>query len=425
MSFISANAYDQIFINSYTLWGGPGGTQTYNPNGDLNVTDTLIIYGNLWLDNDEDLIISSSGVVIVFGDFDAKNKVDLGLGGYFIVTGEFNKNGGQGDIIDNGGSMYIFDDTPQWGSPPAPPDDYGDEDDIINDPIFDFFNDLVQTVCNLSISSAVITNDLCNGNPPDGAIDITITGSVVAPPPIIYSWHDSESNTYTTQDISGLDTGVYRISVHQGFCFASDTFTIYSLSTAGAITGPATVCVNSSATYSITAIPGATSYVWSATNGATGSSNTNSIDISFPNSGSSIVSVYGVNSCGASSVSNLEVTATTESPAAFKINGTTQTCAEAVNQFSVTNNMNWTYIWTVQDNAGSIAAPANTAEVTITFENNALIFVSPFEAAANVTKTITATVTETACPTILQWEVMIYRLPEIGPTYRLANDYTE
>lgn len=301
VQFVVFKANAQETINSYTVK-----LTDYFPNGDLTVNDTLIIYGNLKLDNDEDLIISSSGVVIVLGDFEAKNKVNLGLGGYFIVTGEFNKNGSQGTIDDDGGSMFIFDDTPNWhiGDPPV---DYGDEDDIIDDPIFDFFEDLIEDICDLSITGAVITPDNCDGSPYDGAINITVSGSAGV---INYRWRDDEGNIISTgEDISGLEAGDYYITVYQGFCFDSDTFTISSsLGTAGPITGSQQVCMNSTAVYSITPVPGATSYVWTANNGVTGTSTTNSIVLTFPNSGNVTITVYGMNACGRGLSSSLEVT---------------------------------------------------------------------------------------------------------------------
>jgi len=53
-------------------------------------------------------------------------------------------------------------------------------------------------------------------------------------------------------------------------------------SAAGTITGDTTVCQNATnITYSIPAITGATSYVWTLPTGATGTSSTNSISVNF------------------------------------------------------------------------------------------------------------------------------------------------
>jgi hypothetical protein len=211
--------------------------------------------------------------------------------------------------------------------------------------------------------------------------------------------------------------------VHQGYCFASDTFTVYSMSAAGAISGPDEVCVNSSATLSVGPIPVATSYVWTASNGATGTSSTSSIELSFPNAGNVIVTVYGVNACGNSSISVKNVSVITSLPGVSKISGATMTCAEAIDQFSVTDNTDWTYNWAVEDNAGIITEPGNTPEITITWKNTGIIFIGPFENSTNVTKKVSVNVTESGCSSVLEWEVVIYRLPVTGPAYHIPNDH--
>ncbi|MFH2140875.1 MAG: hypothetical protein ABIJ97_00530, partial [Bacteroidota bacterium] len=84
---------------------------------------------------------------------------------------------------------------------------------------------------------------------------------------------------------------------------------------AGTITGPITVCQGDNGiTYSIPAITGATSYVWTVPSGFTGSSSTNSITL---NIGASAVSgditVYGTNSCGDGVSATLPVVVSTAS----------------------------------------------------------------------------------------------------------------
>ncbi|MFM9050912.1 MAG: hypothetical protein ACKOKF_01160, partial [Bacteroidota bacterium] len=53
---------------------------------------------------------------------------------------------------------------------------------------------------------------------------------------------------------------------------------------AGAITGPAGACRNTTITYSIAAVSVATSYSWNLPAGVTGSSSTNSITVAFGSS---------------------------------------------------------------------------------------------------------------------------------------------
>lgn len=77
----------------------------------------------------------------------------------------------------------------------------------------------------------------------------------------------------------------------------------------GTITGNAIVCNESSNTYSISAIPGATSYTWSLPNGWTGSSVTNSITVTAGSSGGNI-SVIANNNCGSSAAQTKNVNVT-------------------------------------------------------------------------------------------------------------------
>jgi fibronectin-binding autotransporter adhesin len=112
-------------------------------------------------------------------------------------------------------------------------------------------------------------------------------------------------------------------------------------------------------------------------------------------------------------------------PNASILSGNTTTCAGTTGEgFSVTNNAAWTYAWAIEDNVGTVNAPVNTAAVTIDWKNNAFIFVGPLATAASVTKKVTATVNTNpanGCPTTLEWNVTIDRLPETGPAYYVPN----
>jgi len=203
--------YAQTTINTYTIWGTQGTTQDFvlTNGNNLTVNDTLVIYGNLELKNDADITINSGGVLIIVGDFDAKNKVDLAVGGTIVVTGDFNKNGSTGEIIDDGGDIYIFDDTPDWGGD-LPDVDFGDEDDIINDPIIDIIGDIISSGCPLNITLDNIDNVSTPGGN-DGAISITLTGNTA----YNYTWATSNGSGLVIgdEDQSGLTAGNYNVAV--------------------------------------------------------------------------------------------------------------------------------------------------------------------------------------------------------------------
>jgi RHS repeat-associated protein len=78
----------------------------------------------------------------------------------------------------------------------------------------------------------------------------------------------------------------------------------------GNISGSTTRCTGTTGTYQISSVQGATSYTWSATNGGVivSGQGTTSIQASFPNTGTTQLSVYAENSCNRGPERNLNVT---------------------------------------------------------------------------------------------------------------------
>ncbi|BAX80682.1 immunoglobulin domain-containing protein [Labilibaculum antarcticum] len=64
-----------------------GANLKYN-SGTLTVRDTLVVYGDLILGNNADLVLGSGAVLIVLGSVSVANKVDIEAGGTFIVQGD-------------------------------------------------------------------------------------------------------------------------------------------------------------------------------------------------------------------------------------------------------------------------------------------------------------------------------------------------
>ena len=133
-------------INSY-------GSLDFN-NGDLTITDTLIIYGNLSLGNNADITIAAGGILIVYGDYTSGNQVQSIVGGYFIVSGNFTMTGAnnQGSFDVTGGSVFIFDSSPTIKTSPGYVDlnctdpldypancGYGDLTDLQSEPVIGLF----------------------------------------------------------------------------------------------------------------------------------------------------------------------------------------------------------------------------------------------------------------------------------------------
>ncbi|HEX2969487.1 MAG TPA: hypothetical protein VHO46_10330 [Bacteroidales bacterium] len=192
------------------------------------------------------------------------------------------------------------------------------------------------------------------------------------------STYESISNVYTTT----LPVGTNSIDVtgtNAGGCSATSSALAVTVNplpgAAGAITGAASVCRASAAqTYTVPVISDATSYLWSFSGaGASGSSNTNSINLTFPTAGTAIITVRGVNACGNGVPSTFNVSVNTLSTpgAAGVISGVSQVCRGGTGYtYSVAAVANATsYIWTYSGTGAEINGTGNS--VTINFAGNA------------------------------------------------------
>ncbi len=136
------------------------------------------------------------------------------------------------------------------------------------------------------------------------------------------------------------------------------------------INGPHEVCAGANVTYSIPEVPGATEYVWTLPQGWTGSSNTNSIDVTTTSSNGEIT-VIAKNNCGRSASKKLEVTV---APGIYTdnlaITGNTSVCIGKSSTYSVSQISGAAYNWSipngwniVQENGNEIIiAAGNEAE---------------------------------------------------------------
>ncbi len=126
-----------------------------------------------------------------------------------------------------------------------------------------------------------------------------------------YLWNNGE----TIQSISVSETGNYSVTVTKNSgCGVTSEVTAIVVNplpkSGGVIAGKNRVARNqSNVTYSVAAIDNATSYIWTLPIGATGSSTTNSISVSFGNDAASgEIKVFGQNNCGNGPESSLAIT---------------------------------------------------------------------------------------------------------------------
>lgn len=146
----------------------------------------------------------------------------------------------------------------------------------------------------------------------------------------------------------------------------------YLIGAAEAITGNSSVCTGqNSVTYTVPAIDGAVSYIWSLPAGATGTSTTNSIDVSYASGAvSGDITVRGANSCKTGEPSVLAVTVGDVPLPAGTITGITTVCQEqgSVSYAVPAIEGATSYVWTLPDGATGTSA---TNSITVNYGSDA------------------------------------------------------
>lgn len=150
-----------------------------------------------------------------------------------------------------------------------------------------------------------------------------------------YTWTKPSgwSGSSTTNSITlttGSSGGVISV-VANNACGSSTARTLTATVTSvpaqpASISGSASVCQSVSQTYSVAAVSGATSYVWTLPGGWSGSSSSNSITATTGISGGSI-SVYAANTCGNSTTRTLAVAVLAKPAKPGAITGASAVCA--------------------------------------------------------------------------------------------------
>ena len=215
----------QSIINGYNI--SINGFITANSNlsftgttSELIVHDTLVIKGDLVLDNNNDLTINDGGILIVRGNLTIGNQTRIVANGYFIITGNLikassinlgsftsNDNPVKVFIGDSISSVGLTDNNPNYPvlntvSPATIPYPnsafaFGNTSDLMNDPIYSFF----QTTC--TTTTPTITADgpttFCDGD------SVTLTSSEGS----TYVW----STGATTASINATAAGSYTVQV--------------------------------------------------------------------------------------------------------------------------------------------------------------------------------------------------------------------
>jgi hypothetical protein len=134
-------------------------------------------------------------------------------------------------------------------------------------------------------------------------------------------------------------------------------------------TGPVSVCSGAlGTTYTIAAVPGATSYSWTVPPGATITSGqgTTSITVNWGATSGSVC-VTAINSCGGSAPSCVAVSVVTPPATPGPISGPLTICATNSGYvYSVPNVPGCSYTWTVSPAVGTLTSGQGTATITVT-----------------------------------------------------------
>ena len=204
---------------------------------------------------------------------------------------------------------------------------------------------------------------------PDGTATVFATGGN---PGYTYVWNPGGQTGATA---SNLGAGPYTVTItDSNGCTGTASGTVGgsggTLSNPGAISGPAGACRNSSGVvYSVAPVAGATSYNWTLPTGASGSSTTNSITLSFNGTyAGGFICVTASNGCGTSAQScmSIPVIATYASQPA-PITGSQITCGPGVFTFSTSAANAVSYTWTVTGSGVFIQSGqgTNTVQVSV------------------------------------------------------------
>jgi hypothetical protein len=184
-------------------------------------------------------------------------------------------------------------------------------------------------------------------------------------------WNITFGNiTNAIQVTTGTDGGTIEVTA-ENYCGTSapsaKTVTVIpsTLGVPGVIGGPTSACGNSTSTYSVAAVSGATSYAWTFPSGWQAGTTTtnNSIDVSPTANGTDgTVSVVAQNECGNSVPTTINVTVNNP-PTLTNITGPTKLCVGDQSDYALSVTHNGIFSW--GNNGFQVVQGAGTTTITL------------------------------------------------------------
>jgi large repetitive protein len=342
-----------ITINGYITVNG---NLTFSGSvSNLIINDTLVILGNLLLDNFNNVTINTNGILIVRGNLIFNNNANvITTNGYFIITGNVLRGGplNNGSFTSSSDPVKVFvggvinpadltQDKPNFSainclSPttvpyPSSNCSYGNSTDLSNDPINTFF----QNTCSvINVNSNI---SVCEGN----AINLTSSSGTA------YSWSGPNGFTSTVQNpsipnVSIAMAGDYTITVTVPTgCIDKDTTSV-TVNALPVVTAGSNSPVCAGNTIELTST-GGISYNWSGPDGFTSTAQNPSIPNSnLAKSGAYNVIITGANGCTITKTINIVVNSLPATPTITAVGPTTFCAGGSV---ILTSGAGTSYLW--------------------------------------------------------------------------------
>ena len=218
-------------------------------------------------------------------------------------------------------------------------------------------------------------------------------------------WAGTSTTTSISATLTGSATsGSISVVANNGLCSSIPQMLPVTVTITpdqpGAISGPATVCSGTMNTYSVIAVPYATSYTWTLPSGWTGISTTNSINATASLTSGNIIVTANNGSCFSTSQTlAINVTVTPIQPGS--ISGPTTVCTGTTNSYSVAavpGASSYTWIlpsgWTGTSVTNSINATASISAVS----GNITVTANAGASCSSAPQTLFVTVIPTPAP---------------------------